>query len=80
MPKKVPRDGGPATAPPPIDRPQDALNQRIEFRQGLAFFRQIAMPIIDALDALDHMRHDALANVRPHAHTLHERLGRAAPM
>jgi hypothetical protein len=35
----------------PIDRPQDALNECVEFRQCFELFGQIAMPIIDALDA-----------------------------
>jgi len=38
----------------------------------------VAVPIIDAFDAPDGVRQDALTDIRPHARTLHERLSRSA--
>jgi len=42
-----------------IDRPQDALKQRVEFRQCVELFRQVSVPIVDALDASDHIGQNA---------------------
>ena len=61
-----------------IDRPQDALNQRVEFRQCVELFGQVSVLIVDALDALDHIGQKTLTYVRPDARTLHERLSCSA--
>src|SRR6185437_5781312 len=56
----------------------DSLDQGRQTIECLALFRQIVMPIVDALDAGNNVGKTPLRDVATYARSLHECLGRSA--